>query len=506
MWEALSLFHELEDAHRDWLLDHAEERQVISRTTLIQEGTVPESLYVVLQGLVEVQAPHGAAESLALLGPGELLGEISLLEESVATATVATLENSLLLAIPRQRLLEQLDANAAFAADWYRAVGLTLSRRLRERVATLTERLRAKDESDESVAAAWRPTLELIRHFKQLILELDRQALKNGGVSDELRDMTSRQFQEFVKTLNDQMGDASGLDEATQRELGRRLAVELHPYVLLTTTTERFLSKPRGYAGDFFTIEMIYRNQPGGSQRLGSVIDSWFLDSSAAGAVRNRRGLLAREIRHTCEAAGAGPARICTLACGPAAEVFDVLETPDLGPRIDATLIDIDQQAIAFVMAKAAEKNLLKQVRLVEGNLVYLAAGRQQIQNLAPQDLVYSIGLIDYFNDKWVVKLLDYIHSLLAPGGRVILGNFHPRNPNKVFMDHVLDWKLIHRSEADMDRLFAQSKFGRRSTNLWFEDEGVNLFAECVKAPADSPRVADPALRARFAEQASLVM
>ena len=70
---------------------------------------------------------------------------------------------------------------------------------------------------------------------------------------------------------------------------------------------------------------------------------------------------------------------------------------------------------------------------------------------------------------------------MLAPGGRVILGNFHPNNVDKAFMDYVLDWKLIHRTEDDMNRLFAQSKFARPCTRFRFEQEGINLFAECVK-------------------------
>ena len=94
------------------------------------------------------------------------------------------------------------------------------------------------------------------------------------------------------------------------------------------------------------------------------------------------------------------------------------------------------------------------------------------------RSLVYSIGLIDYFNDKFVVKLLDFAFGLLRPGGRVILGNFHPRNPDKAFMDHVLEWRLIHRDESDMNRLFETSKFGRPCTNIRFEQQGVNLFAE----------------------------
>lgn len=63
----------------------------------------------------------------------------------------------------------------------------------------------------------------------------------------------------------------------------------------------------------------------------------------------------------------------------------------------------------------------------------------------------------------------------------MILGNFHPNNPAKEFMDYVLEWNLIHRTEEDMNRLFEASAFQRPCTRIQFEAEGVNLFAECAK-------------------------
>ena len=60
----------------------------------------------------------------------------------------------------------------------------------------------------------------------------------------------------------------------------------------------------------------------------------------------------------------------------------------------------------------------------------------------------------DYFGDELAVTLLNWVHDRLRPGGRVILGNFHPRNPTRALMDHVLDWKLVHRDESDLNRLF----------------------------------------------------
>jgi hypothetical protein len=76
---------------------------------------------------------------------------------------------------------------------------------------------------------------------------------------------------------------------------------------------------------------------------------------------------------------------------------------------------------------------------------------------------------------------MNYCYDQLAEGGRIILGNFHPDNKSKAFQDHVLDWKLLHRTEEDMDHLYQKSKFKSKSTNIWFEEQRINLFAECVK-------------------------
>jgi len=46
----------------------------------------------------------------------------------------------------------------------------------------------------------------------------------------------------------------------------------------------------------------------------------------------------------------------------------------------------------------------------------------------------------------------------------------------------LLEWKLIHRTEEDMSRLYSKSAFGRDCTRVQFEGQGINLFAECAKA------------------------
>jgi len=328
-----------------------------------------------------------------------------------------------------------------------------------------------------------------ITELKTAVAALDRAALRNEGeVPADLASAFRDRFAALCLLLNEHLGDWSPHSDEARAALAADIQRELLPYLLLTENGERWYAKPRGYAGDFLTIEGMYRNRPGGSGRIGPLLDRCFLDMPAVVAVRNRRGLLREEIEKTIAARDGGTARVLSLACGPARELFDIYETLEDPAILAATCVDIDLQALAFVADRRDARKLKRAMHLVNANLVHVATGRAPLE-LPPQDLAYSIGLIDYFEDRFVVQLLDAIHDRLRPGGRVILGNFHPRNPTRAVMDHLLDWKLIHRTEDDMNRLFKASKFDRPCDEIRFEAERVNLFAICDKVGrAASPR------------------
>lgn len=336
--------------------------------------------------------------------------------------------------------------------------------------------------SGESAAAAdWARLSEALSAFKQRLADVEFGALRAGREVDEatVRAVVAL-FLELIRLLDESTGDGSIRPKAVRKELGRRVQVELLPYILLGKLFERMHTKPRGYAGDYLTIHQMYENRPQGVGRLGPLMDRCILEVPTIVAVRNRRGLLAGEIRRELQAHPERPVRVTSLACGPAQELFDIYEKLEDPSRLRSTGIDIDFQALAFVAERRDAAGLRKYMRLEQSNLVYLAQGRATL-TLPPQDLIYSIGLIDYFDDELVVQLMSYAYQLLAPGGRLILGNFHPRNIGKALADHVLDWELVHRTEADMDRLYGASAFGRPCSRVVFEELGINLFAECIK-------------------------
>lgn len=469
----------LEDEQIHAMLELGEERELPAGGVLLEEGQRVEELCLVLDGLLHVVGAS-AATPLAVLGANELVGEMSFVDPmlSAATATVVAREPTSVLALPARALHDLLEATPILAAAFYRALALHESRRLQTAIGMLRARVAVAAEGESEPIRQLRAGIDL---FQELVLSYDKAVLADDKEAErELEGKVRVRFAELCGGFNQLAGDASAVAASVRQLLGHQAQRELLPYLLATETARRMYTKPRGYAGDFYTIELIYREEGQGTGAVGRLLDSCFQQEPAAQAVRNRRALLAREIAHTITQAGDRPVRIVSMACGPAREVFDVLEGPLLTDRLEPTLIDMDGKALEFVAQHAQERGLADRLRLERQNLVYLALGRARL-DLEPQDLVYSIGLVDYFRDDLVIKLLDYAHSLLRPGGRVILGNFHPDNPTKALMDHVLEWRLIHRDEEDMNRLFAASRFGRDCTRILYEPQRINLFAECVK-------------------------
>ena len=101
--------------------------------------------------------------------------------------------------------------------------------------------------------------------------------------------------------------------------------------------------------------------------------------------------LLVTAIHETLDRKADAPVHVASFACGPAEEIFDVLDGLDDPSRLQATLVDIDREALGHVAARLEREGRAERVTLEHANLVYLATGQQELP-LVDLDLVYSIG------------------------------------------------------------------------------------------------------------------
>jgi bacteriocin-type transport-associated protein len=127
-------FKILERSDLDWFAHIGTTQTLPPGTTLIQEGIAAEEIHLILQGLVSIsisQANSTLDVEIVQCGNGEILGEMSFIDDRLPSATVKTIESSQILSIPKRQLQIKMERDADFAARLYQELAIVLSSRLR---------------------------------------------------------------------------------------------------------------------------------------------------------------------------------------------------------------------------------------------------------------------------------------------------------------------------------------------------------------------------------------
>jgi CRP-like cAMP-binding protein len=104
------------------------------REVIVRQGEPGDCMYVVQDGRVEVVVEaEGGEERLAVLGPGDVFGEMALFERELRCATVRAIGEPRVLTVDRKGFLRRVHEDPSLA---YRILQM-MSRRLREANARL---------------------------------------------------------------------------------------------------------------------------------------------------------------------------------------------------------------------------------------------------------------------------------------------------------------------------------------------------------------------------------
>jgi CRP-like cAMP-binding protein len=118
-WELqrLPLFASFDERALDAILKVGTTKVYRAKSVLFHEGDPGGSMVVVLSGKVKVSAfSTGGRECvLSFVGPGEVLGEITLLDGGARTATCTALEDTRVFALSRKDFLPVLETNLVAA-------------------------------------------------------------------------------------------------------------------------------------------------------------------------------------------------------------------------------------------------------------------------------------------------------------------------------------------------------------------------------------------------------
>jgi signal transduction histidine kinase len=174
------------------LVEMSEIVSVPEGEVVIEEGSIGDAAYVVLEGELEVSKRAWQQEMvISVRLPGELLGEMSLLEQVPRTASVRVSKDSRLLRIPKEAFDQFLYCSPAVALTLLR----TVTARLRENEAVMhqTEKMAAlgtltaglAHELNNPAAAAQRNAAQLhdaLTSWQYMTLEISNLSLEPNQV------------------------------------------------------------------------------------------------------------------------------------------------------------------------------------------------------------------------------------------------------------------------------------------------------------------------------------
>lgn len=317
-----------------------------------------------------------------------------------------------------------------------------------------------------------------------LVTEINRQmqeaARRFWGNSDTDREAALRLFAQFraAAAFLESLGWSA---ERIREHLGPSREV-----FATSAFMRRCQQWPRGYAGDFETVEYlasgVNRSVAG---TIGWNFEEILLQSPVVRQHCNKLSAQSAQIGRAVMASRA--ARVLSIACGGCLDWLPILP---LFEDFSGEIVLNDCEPAALEVAEQRLRARTPRFRLAPGNVLRIV---KRLVRGPRFDLVIAGGLFDYLPDSAIVFLLRTIlHDLLAPGGTLLFTNIAEGNPWRTLMEYGANWTLIERSEAKLrDLCAAAGGMSSFAVSVEREPTGLTMIARVSMGKTISSLAAD---------------
>ncbi|AEE48578.1 cyclic nucleotide-binding domain-containing protein [Haliscomenobacter hydrossis] len=137
MKKVLFVLGHLSDKDIEWLIENGSTRQLRSGEYLVRQGESIKEIYIVLSGSLRIFNEQNPQHEIAHISSGEIIGEMSFLDERPPSVSVVANEEVKVYRISLEPVRQYMEVNTRFAARFYYSIALFLSDRLRKTTSRL---------------------------------------------------------------------------------------------------------------------------------------------------------------------------------------------------------------------------------------------------------------------------------------------------------------------------------------------------------------------------------
>jgi extracellular factor (EF) 3-hydroxypalmitic acid methyl ester biosynthesis protein len=434
---------------RDRLVGAATTIRLARGELLLRRGERGGDMYRVAEGELEViDTRSQPVIVLDVIARGAVVGEMSFLQDGMRSADVRAPEGAICQRWDRGSLLKLFEQEPAFAAGFYRVLGMMLVERHRVTITNVVSGAMhghgiPRGPTNDIAAADGRALAEALQtRFVELelLLRRDRTAAERE-VGSALRN--------FEAALNEALARMS---EEDGRTAGREVERQLHPYTIRSHLGELALDRGSGSIELRPLLDHISANRPAGDGPLGEILDLWFLGLPSCRGIRERTAAAANAVMDALP--HVPPMRLLVVngTTSFCATLLGQLRGRMAG---EITCVDSDPDTLAAISNLPRSKDL--RLRLVKEDLVAFCLDRSQMQ-LPEQQIVVIDGLLEYLPDRVAASALHRARQLVGPGGTLVTTSLLP-SPDDVVFRYPLRWPIVRRTRPATERLFEGAGF-----------------------------------------------
>ncbi len=327
---------------------------------------------------------------------------------------------------------------------------------------------------------------EVAEHVREL--EEIKERAEDSFYSSRIQRRVDGSINDMEKKCEALEESLAGENPEELKEAKKEFRDRIKPYFDQSFFMKRGKEKPKGYPGDYVTLEGIYNsegsiNSAPSSTGIGLYLDSHFLNSRLARAIINRKNVVRSFIEEELNARG-GELSVLNIASGSAREWAELLGNGKGLENVDLTCLDLDKDALDACKYTVGRKGSAgPEINLLQENVVKLALkydrNPEEVEDkLGKHDLIYSVGLYDYVNDKFLEKILNMQSGLVKEEGKMLLAFKDRSNYNPTKYDWCEDWQFVPRTGEDSRGVIEQIGVKGENSRTFYEPSGTIVFFE----------------------------
>jgi hypothetical protein len=231
----------------------------------------------------------------------------------------------------------------------------------------------------------------------------------------------------------------------------------LHNLLLNAPINRTAYYKPLGNIWDYSLMEYLHNSDYIGSSLFNKFLHKYTTEIPVLVSYKNSFNYLYRKLKEeiTNKLKDKEIIKVSVFLSGICYELFDLFLYDDIVENCDITLFFVSKDSLDYCKKKIDEIKNKNSHRYINVKFEYLSFYNLISKDfiLKNQDIVYSTGILEYFEDMCFSIFINKLFDGLNESGDLFIGQYSENYGYKVYLEMGLEWIINYRDFEDLQKI-----------------------------------------------------